>query len=731
LQILIFITNTERTDLSTKNSFLRHCLRVWPFIVLLSLLSTTVWQCINIPPKPVLPNWDTQLSIPLVDTVYYLKDALKDSNITTLDSVYVYKPHPYNYAPVSIGDTSNLKLNPSMTDTTITKRIGKLRIAPPPPVEYQLTDSTLFSQVGVTLPTDRDTTINPLGPPPLPQFIPGFTYNTSQSLVFSDTSFDYITLSGGHMTLTVTNAMPTTMSVTIGLTNKFSGVITNLSLPLVNSYDSASTAQSLDGVVLTDSVTATIQFQISSTTLPAVFRANSNIGVRLAISDTSSDGNLSISEARLRIPSIEVQPDTTFTQLLIDQLPPTFVQQVLFKGGAISFSVLNHIDVGIDIDLRFKELHRNSDDSIFVFDPTISPLTALPVTTISLDQTPGGYHFESAGPSDDSLRVGLSIRTLELPYLSTVHETDSLSLSIHFQTPFYIKSVTGRLRPTSIPINERIAFPKNSLGSNFSALAIELPADTLLRLDIWTAAGQPIDFIGFRVRGIALNGTEIGSLTLPPTAPAPDTAWRFMPGQTNSVGFTGTQLNAFLKNFPGGQPDSLTFEGTALIDPDDVYNNTSTSGTVNDTMNIYTTANFMVPFKVRIDSGAFKDTVSIGNDTSKGPKVDKKLITSIVSGNLMFITTSTIPVHAGLRTYFLDSSRSVILAMDSVDIYPGINQYHTLRISRAQTITFTNASKAALKLMMDTQDLMATFDSTQYIRVRVLANIVFNVDPTK
>lgn len=664
------------------------------------------------------------MSIPLVDTVYYLKDALKDTNITSdTTGVYVYKPQPYHYAPTSIGDTSNLKMNPSMTDTTITKRIGKLRIAPPPPIQYQVAVSKIFPFV----PSDHDTTIPGPGVLPAPP-----NFNDSPVLTFPDSSFDYVILSGGHMTLTITNGLPTSMSATIGLTNKFSGVITNLSLPFIDSYDSATAAQSLDGVELSDSVTAVIQFQISSTSLPAVFRAGSSVGVRLAVSDTSSDGNLSVSEARLKVPSVTVQPDTTFTQLLIDQLPPTFVQQVLFKGGGISFSVVNHIDVGVDLDLSLKELHRNSDDSVFLFSPTIQPLTTLPTTTISLDTTPAGYQFKSGGPSDDSLRVGLSIRTLELPGLSTIHESDSLTLNIHFQTPFYIKSVTGRLRPTSIPVNSRIAFPKNSLGGNFSALAIELPADTLLRFDIWTAAGHPIDFIGFKVRGIALNGTEIGSLALPTTFyPGDTTAWRFITGQTNHIGFTGSQLNAFLKNFPGGQPDSLTFEGTALIDPPDVYNNTSLSGTVNDTMNIYTTANFMVPFKVRIDSGAFKDTVTIGTDSSKGPKVDKKLVTSIVSGNLMFITTSTIPVHAGLRAYFLDTSRSVIMTMDSVDIYPGINIYHTLRITRDQTITFTNATKAAIKLVMDTQNLMATFDSTQYIRVRMLANIVFNVDPTK
>ncbi len=708
--------------------------------MLLALLSTSVWQCITIPPKPVMPNWDTQLSIPLVDTVYYLKDALKDPNITTLDSVYVYMPHPYNYPPTRIADTSRLKLLPPLTDTMITKRIGKLRIAPPPPAQYQITDSALFSQVGVNLPTDRDTIIS-APPPPAPQFIPGFSYNTSQALAFPETTFDYVILSGGHITLTVTNGLPTSMSATINLTNKFSGIITNLSLPFIGSYDSATTAQSLDGVELSDSINAVIQFQISSTTLPAVFRANSSIGVRLVVSDTSVDGNLSVTEARLKVPSVAVQPDTTFTQLLIDRLPPTFIQQVLFMGGGISFSVANHIDVGVDLDLKFNELVRNSDDSVFVFSPTVMPLSTFPSTTISLDTTPTGYQFKSAGPSDDSLRMGLSIRTLELPYLSTVHETDSITLTIHLQTPFYIKSVSGRFRPTSFPISSRIAFPKNSLGSNFSALAIQLPQDTLLRLNIQTAAGHPIDFINFKLRGITSSGTEIGSLTLPTTvysyAPTlwSDTAWRFTPNQPNPLGFTGSQLNAFLKNFPGGQPDSLTFEGTALLDPDDVYYNPLTLGSINDTMNLYATANFQVPFKVEIDSGSFKDTVSIGNgtgsDTGGTTKVDKKLLTSIVSGNIMFITSSTIPAHAGLRLYFLDTSQAVMLALDSVDIFPGMNEYHTLRITKDQTITFTNATKVAVKLLMDTQNLMATFDSTQYIRVRALANILFNVNPTK
>ena len=83
-------------------------------LILLTLpLFIIIWLqigCFEVPQEPVLPSWKVQLSIPLVDKTFYLKDAFKKNpNIVTEKPYFFYRPERFLFDSIEIGN--KLKIN--------------------------------------------------------------------------------------------------------------------------------------------------------------------------------------------------------------------------------------------------------------------------------------------------------------------------------------------------------------------------------------------------------------------------------------------------------------------------------------------------------------------------------------------------------------------------------------------------------------------------------------------
>jgi hypothetical protein len=674
-----------------------------------------------------MPNWDTQLSIPLVDTVYYLKDAIIDSSVKLADSIYVYH-RDYAFEPVSLGDTNTLKLSPPISDTTIFRQIGTLSVPSPKPFEKSLRLSQILDSLVIHRPFPFPDTViyfSDTATTTVPSFPPIFTMFPSQSRTDTislppNPDFAYIVIDSGGIKLSIQNNLPTAAIVaTIKIINSDNNTIVTFPSITIGSNASDTSVVPLAGKKLTSALTAIIQVDIPATPLPLTFSPADSIDFRFEVL-----GPLTTREARLALPAIPID-SIVERRLILDQ--STYVNNVDFKRGTMVLSMNSTVNAGINFLFRFDEMKDTLTKMPFEVRAVVSPSAPL-LQTLDLR----GYTLEPSVPeSSNTMKLTLVLSTVQGDTLSTIYDTSSIKLRIQFlDTPLLLKSISGRLKTDTIQIvKDTVKLPDLHLGSDFTADSITLGRDTL-RIQLHTDALFPIDVQDFSVKALRKDGTLVDSLTLPLSTP-PGNAWRFVPGAVNAVEFTGGWLNAFLRNFPNGQPDRLIIQGMAIVNPVDQY--PTYIGHLNDTDYFHTNVDFIVPLSVAIYNGAFKDTVRIGGSGGTGPKIDKKLLTSIVQGNFTFVTTSTIPAHAGIRTYFLDTTLAspIILVPDSIDIFPGSNLFHYFKITRDQAVKFNQANKIALKLLMDTPMHPAVFDTTQYIRVRLLANIVFNVDPTK
>jgi hypothetical protein len=671
-------------------------------------------QCFKQPLAPVAPNWDVQLSIPIADTIYFLRDALRGNpDIRTSGIFYEYRPTPYYFDPVAMGEIS---LDPPQTVTDTSNQLGLITIGSPPPI-------SLFFPAPYS-----DTTIQPVPPPPAPCvvcFIPPFTVPESGDTIigfrFSD-DFDYVRLVSGSLSLTVVDSLPTSVTFLqpIEIRDRDNNPISTFNFGQVASNSSETQTNSLVNTRLTDSITVRFRLQVDTANLPATFVQNAGIQFRLQV-----NGPLQSNEARVNAnPTVLV--DTAITTTLVDD--STFVERVNFRRGKVKMTFRNNIDAGVRIRFKFREF-VDKQELPYELRETI-PRLARDSTEIDLTD----YMIKSPVNSN-AVTYEFEILTLEVSGFSTIYDTSSVEVRVEYlETPWLIREVTGRAKPFWVDFNDTIALPEIRLGSSFTADSILMNKDSL-RISIQTAAGHPID-INASLVGVNDNGVAVANIRIPSGGSPDPNMWRFRPNAQNEILLTGGILNDFLRNFPGQQPRNLVLFGAGLVNPLDVYNNPGDPnhiGRITDTTNLYAGASFLVPLEVAIYNGEFRNTVLFGGDTSaSGTQFDPNLLQSIREGNIFFALENTIPVNLKLKSEFYNQAGAVVLVPDSISITtaPG-TQTTAFRLRPDQSAKFNESKRAVIRLQLGTGNQAAVFDTTQSIRVRMWANMKFNVNPNR
>ncbi|HLX11693.1 MAG TPA: hypothetical protein VKS81_02665, partial [Bacteroidota bacterium] len=505
--------------------------KIFGFVVI-ALLSFATWQCIQQPLAPLLPNWDTQLSIPLVDTAYYMRDAFKnDSDFTTSPlggkNIYQFKPPVYQFTPLFIGDTTYLQLNPTTTDTSIGQTLGNLDLGNGTTglVTYNAAKLVAGSTPAHDVNTNQDTTytfpsidptttteIDPV--PSLNVFAIPETSVTYSYTIPPDTTLVSATLVNGSIQVTVINGLPFTDSLaTVKVVNDLGDTIATFNMANIpgNGQTTTPPPVSLVGKHLTSGLTAIIYNTTSTAILPATFTPGAALTVEFNL-----NGPLLASTVVARLPP-RVITDTVTQETVLDD--STYLDTATFKRGSIAITLNNTVDAGISFRFRFDQLIRNSDGAVFEDTTALGPKSDT-TATFNLDNTPGGYHFVGA-TSTNALSYSLHIATLSINHPSVINSTDGLSIRVQLlNTPFLLHSLSGRLVPTVIPMNQGAKLGLPAGGSGFTADSI-VADSAAMKLRFYTAAGHTTDF--YLTMYAYRNGVFI-----PPTIPL--AVPRFIPG---------------------------------------------------------------------------------------------------------------------------------------------------------------------------------------------------------
>ncbi|MBI3189561.1 MAG: hypothetical protein HYZ33_02820, partial [Ignavibacteriales bacterium] len=302
------------------------------FIISISiLLLLSSWQCFEIPPDPVMPTWDTQLSIPLIDTIFYLNDALKDNpDIITVGPNYEYHPNQFKFDSIGIGDKLVMHPEPSIM---LEQQIGTLKINLAQPISAKVDSRTMF---GVTQPQTTQ--------------VPPFTWNGSlQTPIINE--FQYAHLSAGTMKLEIRNSLSFTISLPQGIRiyNRTTQE-TIASFPSVNIFPHSSWSPSdasLAGVYVRNDIGIDLTVQSQGTNNVSVpVHPDSGVIASAQIINGEADEIHAQKFERLNY-------STVFRPYLVDD--SSYFQYVSIKKGGFRLEVENTLEVGIEAKISMEE----------------------------------------------------------------------------------------------------------------------------------------------------------------------------------------------------------------------------------------------------------------------------------------------------------------------------------------------------------------------------------------
>jgi hypothetical protein len=324
---------------------------------------------------------------------------------------------------------------------------------------------------------------------------------------------------------------------------------------------------------------------------------------------------------------------------------------------------------------------------------------------------------------------------------------------------YVLSKVIGKLKPTIVPINETVDASIGDIGNEFSADSIKFDSVSIT-LNILSTGSFPTDLI-MKVVGLDNKGNQHGTLTaqeIKPGGGLTDTL-RINPGQTKKIVFDKTTstgangIDQFLSSFfSGGNaslPSKLQVVGQAVIDPASYYKYPDSTGTVQIGDSVFTSVEFSFPVTIGIINGTFKDTVVISD--SSGNKIDKKSLTQIDSGQVVFAIFNGFPLQISVGSKLLPgraNNKSIpdtvvllslpktgVILADSARYVSNPNSpigitgtVITLDTADVDKINPANFVAVTIKLNTSGSNMPVEFKKSYYVQLKAFVSVRYNVD---
>jgi hypothetical protein len=690
---------------------------VFSIFLLLSVFSS--WQCFELPKSPVAPTWDTQLSVPIVDSLYRISEAAASNPaIVTIDPGYSYKPSRFLFDPADIG--SHLKLTPQMETKNFKHTIGDLTINLPELFGINCNASDI---IPFSLPYSGP--VGEIASTALPASVASI----------STTEYNFIHFQSGTLTLQLANTFPVPLDFPNGITisNTGSGDIVASFDPITvpaNSTQQVQASTALSGVTMTNSLTFAGNYHSAGSGGNSVTISSDNyLSMNLGLHDGLADS------ARAKI-AIRVNQDTTFSQYIIDSL--TLVKLVTFNSGKLQLNFQNTIAVNLLVQFKIDDLLDKLGNP-FVYEQTLTPYSQSIDVPIDLQD----YSIQSlSGDLINKLHFGFSIKTDTLPTNNsiTIHSSDFISGSITAtEMPFVVKEVHGVSSPLSYNITDTVDVPLGRIPYNFTADSLAIDSLTLI---LHINAPGHTTYTSTQLLGINASDQVVASFTIPANTNWNGNNWReVVPDEDYTITLDAASGNGtFLANFLTKKADRIVIVHSGIINPEPVYNQTPHQiGIIYDTSHVYIGLDVDFPLKAGIFNGSLTDTLEISNTSSDGTLIDHDILSSIKQATIYLSVENTVSCGVSLQLNFLDQFGNSLLQLpiagqDSIWIAPGPSQTATpiaVRIQTEDALKFNDAQKVVLKITLNSGAQPTEFSTTDYVHVKAYSNMVFNVDPDK
>lgn len=710
----VFYLNLHRPKRNSKVALLIRYIhksrRVFLFFHTFTLISLFLAGCFEIPPEPIAPSWTTQLSIPLIDTIYYLEDAFeKNPNIITHGDQFIYKPDKFEFDSIEIG--KRLKLNPEL-GVSFSHNIGLLSVQFQSPVKITLTASEI---IGV-IPPDPSP-IPPINSTKLNQDFPVIQ------------EFEYAHFQSGTLHLTIRNSLPIPIQFPNGLK-----LYNQLNNELIALFDSGTVQphatwipnpQPLDNKLVRNLLHLETQYQ-SKGSNGTIVSVSPDSGLTISVEIENSR----IDEIYGRVFE-QVSVDTTFQTFIVDD--STFIELLLFNSGGLNIQMEKNVGIDLDVQMRANEFRSLITNNTFVFNSTLT--NNLPITyPINFTE----WKIQSSQPTNKvTFRFSAITRTSNLQTPVLVRATDSVVINIiPFNTPYTIREFKGISKPIYFNLNDTIHIPLGRIPEIFSADSVMLDSITM-RIKLLIAGGHTTD-IDANILGLNADGSIIDSMRIPPDF---NGKRRIEPGFTEIIEFNrqNSSVDRFISRFLSNKANQIIIHGKGIVNPPDIYQQ-RISGTMRDTTNLYSSLELNIPLRVGIFNGRFIDTAEVENNSNGKSDSKSDQIEMIEEAVLYFVIKNAIPATIDLQQKFLDSSGITLFTLpksgdDSLKIKAGSasNPSFTpkpiaLRINIEDAKKLEDVKKIILRLGFDSGGQIAVFRTTDYIRIRSFATLKVKVN---
>lgn len=663
----------------------------WALAFTALVLAVSLFGGCTEPLAPMMPEWDVDANVPIVNHTYTMEDMLREDDMLRIseggDQVLVItQRYPLN----SIGLGDHLAMQD--VDFHSSETYDAVRFDMPDYLDRQLDVFTLFPSL------------------PRGEQVIGEVRNALGISMVIDTReyFEDITFAAGTMALQFANNVPVPLRIeAIRLLDTQGSTIAQLNWSrLVPAGEKIALPEiALDGLTLRNNMKLAFDISTPGSGGKSVSLGSSmNLGVTGAIRETD------ILSMRGYLPAQQVRYDR---EVNVTAASGMKIRDAVMRGGSLQFRVRNHFTVGAQVLLTVRSVTRAG-----------TPLSASMHVraggdgTLSMDLA--GANVRLDGETD--LRYEAEIVTDDASdRVVLVRRNDSIAISGKLRD-LRLSSMNGTIPPTSLSIRD-MEYSDFHLDKSISG-AIQLS-----EARIWAALRNrsvlPVGITDASVLGSNVSGSQ-ASLRVRPMDLAAQSEI--------TIDFEKSQVVNFLNSFMPEYPDSLGMEGTFVLNPDGHDGSAAAGDSV--------TGDLYVEFPLRFTqvNGSIVDTVALVLDETTRSKMN-----SVNEGTMSFDVENHLPAAVRVEPEFLDANGRVLLVPTSLDGNPlqvrsapvdgnghvraSVTEKLSLHFSADAFAQLARATNVRFRLSFTADDSGgASFRSTDYVRIRGYARL--NVSST-
>lgn len=594
----------------------------WTLAFSALVLAATLFGGCSEPLAPMMPAWDVDANMPLVNHTYTMNDLLQEDDILRItqngDQVLVVSQR-YPLNSICVGD--HLRIDDVAFEAT--ENFDAITFDMPDYLDQHLDVFTLFPD----LPRGR-------------HIVEAVRNDLGISIAIDTREyFEEMTFATGQLLLAFTNHVPIPLRIeAIRLVDTDGATIGSVTYDQVVQPEQRASipALTLDGLTLENNMR--LAFDIST---PGSGGAQVDLSTAHSLEVEGEVRDTDILSVRGYVPSQEIsysrKVDITGTSGLR-------IEQATLRSGSVRFTVDNNFALGARVTVTLDNVRRGGTAVAGSVGVDANSSAALTIDLSGADaqlQNETELTYRAHIVTDDA-----SDRVVLVTKDDRVDMDGSVS-------GVRLASMTGRLTPTTMTVREMeysdFGIDKNITGS------IRL-SEARMWASIRNQAFLPVGITDATVLGKNTSGSS-ASLRILPT----DLASR----SETTINFENSQVVNFLNSFSPTYPDSLGLEGTFVLNP------SGEQGSASDMDSIVGDLHVEFPLRFTQISGSVVDTVDmiIGEDS-------RSKLADVNEGTLSFDVENHLPTAVTIESAFLDSRGNVLLTPVSTEDTP-------LRVSAA------------------------------------------------